>query len=94
MKFEEGSRLKEIGESAFQNCTSLAKINPPEGLTSVGNYAFRDCRDLKNIQLPAGLERIGVRCFSGSGLEELVLPSSVREVSPCAFYECGQLKSV
>ena len=47
--FEEGSRLRTLGESAFWRCNSLAKISLPEGLKSVGDSVFQDCRSLKNI---------------------------------------------
>lgn len=40
------------------------------------------------------LERIGSCCFSRSGLEELVLPSTVKEIGEKAFYWCEQLRSV
>ena len=33
-------------------------------------------------------------CFANSGLEAVVLPSSVRAVSACAFQGCGRLRSV
>ena len=33
--FEEGSKLRIIGNSVFAGCESLAKINLPEGLQSI-----------------------------------------------------------
>ena len=47
--FEEGSELKAIGEHAFNGCSSLVKINLPEGLKIIEDSAFRDCKSLKHI---------------------------------------------
>ena len=49
---------------------------------------------MKHITLPKYLEKIGRNCFSGTGLEEIILPSRVREVGARAFEYCEQLKSV
>lgn len=86
--FEEGSELKTIGESVFSDCSNLAKINLPDGLVNVDDWTFCDCKNLKNIRLPSGLEKIGVACFYGSGLEEVILPASVKEVCADTFRDC------
>ena len=92
--FEEGSRLVTIGDSAFQNCRNLARVNFPDRLRSIGQCAFRACEGLASVRLPDSLELIGVFCFAGSGLEQLVLPAGVREVGASAFQGCGRLRSV
>ena len=92
--FEEGNELKAIGEHAFNSCSSLVKINLPEGLKTIENSLFFGCTSLKCIRLPDGFERIGIECFRGSGLEELVLPASVKEIGAKAFEWCKQLKIV
>ena len=43
--------------------------------------------------MPDGLERIGVSAFRGSGLEEVVFPTSLMSVSPSAFQLCRRLRS-
>ena len=40
------------------------------------------------------LERIGEDCFRGSGIEEIQLPSTLKEIGDGAFYECNNLKTV
>ena len=47
-----------------------------------------------NVQLPDGLERIGIECFWEGGIEELILPESVREIGAGAFRCCGKLETV
>lgn len=49
---------------------------------------------MRGVKLPDSLEKIGDFCFSASGIEELVLPASVREVGANAFADCKWLKSV
>ena len=55
---EEGSRLTRIGLNAFIKCSSLAKINLPEGLTEIAPLAFFETA-LENITFPASLRKIG-----------------------------------
>ena len=40
------------------------------------------------------MKKIGACCFEKSGLEEIVLPASVKEIGARAFYYCKQLKNV
>ena len=86
--FEEGSKLKTIGNWVFDGCSNLAKINLPEGLNSIGCNVFFKCTSLKNIQLPSGLEKIGTECFAQSSIEQIVFPASVKEVGIGAFQYC------
>ena len=46
------------------------------------------------MHFPKKLGKIGVGCFSYSGLEEVILPESVRKVGAGAFYRCEYLRSV
>ena len=40
------------------------------------------------------LKEIGSRCFSGSGLEEIAIPSSVTTIRELAFSGCRALRKV
>ena len=40
------------------------------------------------------LERIGWGCFRGSGIEEIVLPGTLREICGRAFESCSSLRTV
>ena len=64
------------------SCLNLKEVVFEAGnaLKKIGNYTFSSCTSLRNIQFPDGLETIGIGCFGYSGLEKVVLPSSVREV--------------
>lgn len=54
---------------------------------------------MKRVVLNEGLERLsdhGSKCgiFQRSGIEELMLPSTLREISELTFSECTNLKIV
>ena len=63
MTIAEGSALKTIGESAFDNCLCLSAINLPVGLTAISDSAFGDCEALAEISLPASVKEIGGLAF-------------------------------
>ena len=56
-------KLKTIGESSFNGCSSLKNINIPSTLKIIEGSAFRDCKSLKKIKLPKNLKKIGSFAF-------------------------------
>lgn len=46
------------------------------------------------MDLPEGLEYIGENCFYGSGLAEITLPGTLREVGKAALKNCEQLRVI
>lgn len=62
--FEEGSKLKKIGHSAFYCCFSLEDINLPEGLNSIDSGAFNNCIALNSITIPESVDNIGESVFT------------------------------
>ena len=86
------STLEEIGEAAFQYCSSLmTEISLPESVRVIGSLAFC-CSAIKgNLSLPHNLETIGGTAFgSCSGLTgSLVIPDKVEIISSHAFESCG-----
>ena len=65
--------------------SAVENVSLPSTLKRIEYSAFEGCKGLRNVSLPEGLEYIGKRCFFRSGLEEVVLPSSVRDVCLRAF---------
>lgn len=41
-----------IGESAFENCSSLTSISLPHHLSDVDDYAFKNCASLTSVEFP------------------------------------------
>lgn len=73
--------LESIGSEAFYNCTSLKTVALPSTLKQIGSDAFANCASMKAIALPEGLESMYMNVFSGSGIRELVLPSTLTMMS-------------
>jgi hypothetical protein len=59
------SSAKNLGISAFQNCTALASVELNEGLAEIGEGTFQGCTALLEISLPDTVERIRERAFAG-----------------------------
>ena len=46
-KLEIETGVKEIGESAFEGCSSLEEVTIPGSVKKVGEKSFKDCTKLK-----------------------------------------------
>ena len=64
--FEEGSKLKTIGESAFSSCQQVKEFVVPEGVTTIKADAFGGCDALESLVIPSTVTSIGV--VGGHGL--------------------------
>ena len=61
-----------IGDYAFSDFSSLARITFPDSVTSIGNGAFMDCLYLERITIPDSVTSIGNSAFLGcSSLENI-----------------------
>lgn len=71
------SSLRHIGAWAFRGCSSLTKINIPNGVVVIGDTdayytkgaVFAGCTSLTNISIPPSVELITQSAFSGCPLE-------------------------
>ena len=55
--------VREIGVSAFQECTELKSVKIPRGVEVIEAYAFAECRRLTSVTIPNSVRRIGYRAF-------------------------------
>ena len=55
--------ITDIGDHAFNHCSSLTSIDFPVALNTIGNYAFFGCSLLKSIEIPSGVTGIGAGAF-------------------------------
>lgn len=80
-----------IGDLAFRDCISLARVDLPESLTSIGFETFAGCSALEKLNLDkTGVTEIGERAFARTtSLSSLTLPPSLRSVGTLAFAGSG-----
>ena len=83
--------VKTIADKAFEGCTKLSSVEISKEVNTIGASAFKDCSALSRIDLPEGLVSLGQYCFQGSGLKEIVLPSSLTTINQLCFFHCKQL---
>jgi len=57
-----GSQLASLADNTFSDCTRLASVALPAGLTSIGYNAFY-YSGLTNVVIPAGVTSIGLNAF-------------------------------
>ena len=91
----EGSRLTQIEEYAFQNCTRLKTIALPESIKSLYRGVFDGCKNLASVILPEGIETISPEMFKCcSSLKTVVIPESVQTLYIDAFTSCTELEGI
>lgn len=85
-----------VGESAFENCTSLAGVT--QRTPEVPPYAFRNCKSLGLFEFNVnadGRHLIGKEAFLGCiSLPEFTIPEDIIEIQDKAFYGCSCLNAV
>ena len=67
------------------------EVVTPQLLSRLNMLRRAEC---KKIQLREGIIRIGYRAFSGAGISEIQLPSTLRYLDNSCFSDCLDLKSV
>ena len=55
----------EIGDSAFESCSSLKTVNYLSDVTSIGERAFKGCSSLEGFKIPDTVTSIGKAAFGG-----------------------------
>ncbi len=81
-----------IGESAFQNCSTLKSVTIPNCITSIGVYAFRGCTGLTSVAIPNSVTSIRGGAFQDcSGLTSVTIPNSITSIDDAAFQNCSHL---
>ena len=77
--FEEGSNLKYIDDSVFQNCRNLEKINLPDTVIYINSHCFWDCSKLpSNLTLPMSLEKIEPTAYYNTKIKSVILPKQCK----------------
>ena len=61
--------------------SALKSVHLPSTLKGVGCGVFVGCENLKSVEFPERLEAIHLGAFTGSGLQDVSLPASLRIIS-------------
>ena len=86
--------LTTIGDRAFANNSQLTSAVLPGSLNQTPWECFSGCVNLKEVEMSEGINRIRGYGFRDTGLERIVIPSSVTYIEERAFQRCSQLTSV
>ena len=91
--FPKSSALQNIGNGTFYQCTALSTIDMfnCRQLLCIGSEVFSNCKALKTIQLPPFLEELGNQCFLSSGLENILIPKTIKILGSECFSDCSSL---
>ena len=84
-----------IGNSAFNNCTSMTDVTIPNSIINIGDHAFRYCSGLREVEIPNSVETLG-RCtfHSCGGLQKVVIGNGVKLIDEYDFQYCYYLTDV
>lgn len=83
----------EIGDSAFNGCTSLANVTLGNGVTQIGKNAFIRCAQIPSITIGSGVTSIGSSAFNGcTALTNANIGSGA--IGANAFQDCSRLANV
>ena len=86
-----------IGDSAFENNTTMMTVSIPDSVTSIGNNAFYGCTSLLGVMIPDSVETIGYSAFYNcSKMTNAYLPVNEKftVVNSNTFYNCAALKEI
>ncbi len=81
-------------EDVFEHCESLRRVVIGERINSVPQGTFAYCSSLEEVEIKGSISKIGVRAFYKSSIENIDLPSSLREIKDNAFDSCEKLKNL
>ena len=104
-----GEGVVSIGEKAFYGCGNLNSITIPNTLTSIGEEAFDSCYSMTRvdisdlsawckIEFPSSkanpLHKGSDLYLKGERVTELTIPSDIKKINQCTFYNCKSLRIV
>lgn len=98
VRFAAGSKLREFGPNAFENCPEM-KLSAPEPfaeLQRIGGYAFSRCEKLEGFETGNQLVYIGEKAFMDcvSLAGSINIPASLKTLGGRAFCGCSSLEEV
>ena len=77
-----------------QVLTGMTNITFPSGMKTIKDYAFNRNYNLCQVIFNEGLEEIGRQAFSGTQLQAVWLPKSLKKIGKDCFKNCMNLRYV
>ena len=85
--------ITSIGGGTFFDCDNLVSINIPKSLKVIPGEFIRFCEKVKTITIPNGVTEISGYAFAQTGIENMVIPNSVKTIGVNTF-ATSQLKTI
>lgn len=94
-EFIEGLPVREIGDMAFYESTTISEVIIPSGVLTIGIGAFSRATLLAGITIPNSVISIGDAAFYGAtALSTIILPDGVTEISNYMFKGATSLTNI
>ena len=94
-RLQTNAELQEIGNNAFQGCTSISSLTFAEGIKVIGAYNFAGCTGLGRLTFPKGMEEIRNNAFDGcTNLTKITFGDGLKAIRTYAFASCYALTTV
>ncbi len=89
------SGITDIGQCAFYECRTLAKIAMPDTVTCINANAFYNCDGLTSVDIPASVTTIHENAFRECNILSTVnILGDISSIGRYAFAECTWLGSI
>ena len=90
-----GFPVTAIAEWAFQECSTMKKIQLPTSITVVGEWAFWNCSNLTDVIMSDRIVSIpDCTFYDCTNLQNINIPAYCRSIGFSAFYGCGNLNNI
>lgn len=93
-KLDIPNNVRIIQDKAFLGCNDLQKLSIAGSVVLIGKQAFWGNSNLKEIKLEEGIQLLEEGAFESTGISEITIPKSVREIGSACFSQCKDLKKV
>ena len=95
IKSVEINDISSVGNSAFNNYSTLESVQLDSSVKTIEDYAFYNCSMLNSVKAENGLEHIMNNTFRGcTSLNGISLPETVNTIGSYAFYGCSSLSTI
>ncbi len=89
------STLKEIGYSAFSNCSNIKDLSLPDAVEMIGGFAFFSCRSITKVELKENVEEVGMDAFGYcTSLKTVYMYPKLLNMAKCAFWDCENIELI